>query len=258
MLPHEEVFNLAIEKGVSLSKFDQSSGDTWINYMIKIGVRPSVHTYNALLRTIDLSTSVNYKQKIVRDTLAHMSSNKIQPDMTTYWLVLSAFDPNKQPTRQQVKIILLIRKIKFCSNIKENYKISLRPPINILSEILKKLESLLKNSNPLEISEPTDQEFFIQAMSIACRATNVSIADRIEKLYKSPQNRIRMTSFIKESEYFFSVYSDTLAICYRFYEYYLLLKLENSSPLDGLELYRTIIPGLVLIFTNYFNSRNSL
>ena len=67
--------------------------------------------------------------------------------------------------------------------------------VNVLDEILKILES----TDRIQISESSDQMFFLLAMDIACRSGNNVLVDRVEHLYVSPTNKVRMITFMEES-----------------------------------------------------------
>lgn len=145
------------------------------------------------------------KWNAVKSYLAEAANLNLEPNLTTYHLVLSILSPEN-------------------FNGEEN---RLKIGVNCLSEIM----STLETKKQIDFEEFTDQLFFIFAMKIATLARNMDLIDRVEKLYCSDQNLVKMTTFTIESQ---------------FYGRYLQKKVAMLNDLDEIgKIYRSLVPRCI-------------
>lgn len=124
--------------------------------------------------------------------------------MTTYSLLLIALRPTKDTPEDRLKLAT-----------------------NCLSEILPKLEA----QPSIPIRQFTDQHFFTSAMIVAISANNDPLMNRVEQLYSSKKNQVKMSAFTIESA---------------FYSRYLVKKIHRTADIAEIEkLYMELVPRVV-------------
>jgi hypothetical protein len=99
--------------------------------------------------------------------------------------------------------------------------------VNCLGNILNDLE----NRPAIEWVEAEDEKFFGMAMLVATYARNPDLIDRVERLYRSPNNKVQMSAFQTEPA---------------FYSRYLLGKIKLAKHVDEVgQLYLDLVPRIV-------------
>lgn len=129
----------------------------------------------------------------------------LEPNLTTYHLVLNVF-----------------REHSLFEHLER-----LQSAVNCLSEIITKL----KAQDKIECQQFSDQQFFATAMAIATYSKNIDLMERVDKLYNSKKNQVKLTAFTLESG---------------FYSRYLFKKVSLMSDVDKIgELYTSLVPRVV-------------
>lgn len=129
----------------------------------------------------------------------------MEPNLTTYHHVLTILWPE---------------------NFKEDTD-RLKIGVNCLSEILSALEA----KTQIRWEQFTDQLFFVSAIKMANAARNMDLMDRVEQLYRSNQNSVKMTAFTIESN---------------FYGRYIQKKVAMLNDLNEIgKLYMSLVPRCI-------------
>ncbi|KAI6205598.1 hypothetical protein M3Y94_00810200 [Aphelenchoides besseyi] len=172
--------------------------------MAKLQIRPTIQHFNAAIRALVTTADFEVKWTEIKKYLAESAHCGLRPNLTTYELILFTLkvDDSKQTSKQ------------------------LSTAINALSEALNELES----RPTIEPVESTDQLFFATAMHVAVLGNNGSLVDRIEKLYQSPKNHVKMIIFNNESS---------------FYAEYLLYKIDFIDIVETERLYKELVPRVI-------------
>ncbi|CAD5218673.1 unnamed protein product [Bursaphelenchus okinawaensis] len=182
--------------------------DEILQRMAKANVKPSIRTINAYIMCVNKIVKFEEKWKKVKQALAEANRLRLVPSLTTYDLVLGGLRSQRpqegQPPAQQQDPVLAV---------------------TALNEIL----DILEASSTIVPVDNTDQSFFVTAMTIATTANNSDLVDRIENLYKTDKNTVKLTAFTVEAVY---------------YSKYLNFKIFNQlSDLNEIyDLYTALVP----------------
>lgn len=99
--------------------------------------------------------------------------------------------------------------------------------INCMAEVL----TILETRKSIQCQQFTDQLFFDIAMSIAADSRNEAMLDRVDKLYRSKKNHVKLTAFTVESSFYGRYLSKKIGL------------MRNSADIEA--LYTSMVPRVV-------------
>lgn len=105
--PHEEAFNLMISNQIPLpTTLDSSTNEkipsidlqpNWLRIMTSLNIKPSVRTFNLMLKNIK-----DHNLRAIEQIISDIAHHGVKPNLTTYHIILSKLLPEKQIARQSV------------------------------------------------------------------------------------------------------------------------------------------------------------
>uniref|UniRef100_A0A914CTJ8 Small ribosomal subunit protein mS39 n=2 Tax=Acrobeloides nanus TaxID=290746 RepID=A0A914CTJ8_9BILA len=222
MIPREEAYNALVVH----SNFNDVI--ELLKEMNHLGVKPSIATIHACLCSIEYGLKVAAKGKQIapenaeeriKQVGAFMSEMKrlnLTPTLTTFHLILSCLDQNS------CTVLIAANKIT-----KQKQK-----AVDALNHMLTHLESL----NSIEVFADTDRQFFVKALNVAINANNVSLVERIEKLYSSVKNNVKLVPILPGD------YELQFITEHQFYQNFLMYKIHACHLSEAGHLYMACVP----------------
>ncbi|KAI6173705.1 Protein PTCD3-like protein, mitochondrial [Aphelenchoides besseyi] len=207
-VPESSALTLLIHSMHSMSDVHQV-----FQKMVELQIRPTIQHFNAAIKATSMNKKFEAKWTESKKYLAEIAHCGLRPSLTTYELILFILkSEDDNPNSKQLSMA-----------------------INALSEALDELES----RPTIEPVEATDQLFFATAMNVAVLGNNRALVDRIEKLYQSPRNHVKMIVFNNESS---------------FYVEFLLYKIDFLDIAETERLYKELVPRVVGVNMSLINA----
>jgi len=201
--------NWILEEDAFISMIHQANTTDEINALLKhmadANLKPSIRTFNSAITSVNKFPDFDQKWNAVQVYLSEASRIGLEPNLTTYYMVLSILRPGyNEPVPERLLLA-----------------------VNCLSEALTKLES----QKIIECQQFTDQQFFNVGMAIAAMARNPNLMDRLEGLYRAKKNQVKMTAFVTESNFYSTYLNRKIAM------------LRDINEVG--ELYMSLVPRVV-------------
>jgi len=153
--------------------------------------------------------------KKAKDLLKDMSTNRVDPNLTTYSMVIGIVWPNST--------MLFRRKT---TSFKGANPERLQLAVNVLGEILNKLEK----QSRINLSQASDQDFWVRALYLSIDASNWAMADRVVALYERTTNQVQFTNVTSENDFFTA---------------YLSQRIKDLSMEELTRLYKDLVPRVI-------------
>ncbi|MFH4973532.1 hypothetical protein AB6A40_000241 [Gnathostoma spinigerum] len=227
----DEVYSLMI---AGLCKFPSSESlsraENLYEEMKQKGMKPHFEAFCGLIRT---SHSWHKAKSFVKD----MNSMQIKPSIAIFNALIEARLKGNSPSDALADVIETVREATFinCPLNLTTFSLLLQAAekssdenaaVTILDQILKELDC----HSSITVDQKGDHSFFLNAMKVASSANNRALIERVESIYRSENNNVKLASFTDE---------------HTFYNDYLLYFVK-VLPLDELEkMYRELVPRIV-------------
>uniref|UniRef100_A0A914HY61 Small ribosomal subunit protein mS39 n=1 Tax=Globodera rostochiensis TaxID=31243 RepID=A0A914HY61_GLORO len=191
LIPFEEAFNSLLFARVSLDDSGVFNVSHWLQEMSRLGVRPSVQTFNSALNSLLLPDSVRLgevdKQQLVSDGTAKLDG---MPGESK-----AAKASDKQRWKAALDLVYEMRRQKIEPTLETfTHTLSLAYSRTVLAglldEVLSLLEDKLARSEDIKRTGENDAVFYRDAMFIAHALNNEAQIDRLMKVYKSDHNQV--------------------------------------------------------------------
>ncbi|CAD5226026.1 unnamed protein product [Bursaphelenchus xylophilus] len=208
LIPEEFAFNCLLRVEQNPKKAFEL-----LSKMAKLNVKPSIRTFNAFIMAQNKNVDFANKWGNVKKALAEVNRLRLVPSLTTFDLVLGGLRSQKvqgsetPPVQGTQELVLAI---------------------TALSEIM----DILESRPQIDPHDHTDQNFFVTAMSVATAANNAEMVDRVEALYRSDKNNVKMTAFTVEAVFY-----------NRYLNYKIFTQLTDINEIG--EIYISLVPRLV-------------
>ncbi|CAD6191003.1 unnamed protein product [Caenorhabditis auriculariae] len=192
-------------------------------------VKPTAATWNSLLISASKVEKHSDRTEAFMKILGEMQQCGMQPTLSAFQIICSGFiDRSLSSSFEESD--------RDTSKNKANndvYKNQLKLAISWVSEIVGHLEKRYEQNQAIEVFSSNCHLFFVEAIGIAYRASNIDVARRIVSLYESKLNKVKMPSFITEAQ---------------FYNRYLQLFVEKCDNINEIEtIYRSFVPRHVSV-----------